>query len=133
MNYQEHPKKKITALKNNYMKEQMRNVQYMQKRTIYRRRRLAIIFFVAIIIFALVGLNLFHNYQKLTMLENTSAQITKEYEEVSTKKEKLEATVALLQDEEYVAKLARKKYFLSKEGETIYRYPGSEAEISEEN
>lgn len=119
---------KITALQNAYMKEQVKKAQAMQKQVIYRRRRLAIIFSIAFVVFGLMGLNLFHSYRQMAKLQVEAQEVRKEQKQVAAEKKQLEAKVSLLKDEDYVAKLARQKYYWSKDGETIYRYPGSEGE-----
>lgn len=119
---------KITALQNAYMKEQVKKAQTMQKQVIYRRRRLAIIFSIAFVVFTLMGLNLFHNYRQMQKLQVEAKEVKQEQVQVAAQKKELEAKVSLLKDEDYVAKLARQKYYWSKDGETIYRYPGSEVE-----
>ena len=44
-------------------------------------------------------------------------------EEIFTGHQMLELQIAKLQDDEYIAKLARKEYFLSEEGEIIFTIP----------
>lgn len=119
---------KITALQNAYMKEQVKKAQAMQKQVIYRRRRLAIIFSIAAVVFTLMGWNLYHNYRQMDKLQAEAQEVKQEQQQVAEEKKQLEAKVSLLKDEDYVAKLARQKYYWSKDGETIYRYPGSEVE-----
>ena len=42
---------------------------------------------------------------------------------VQEQKQMLELQIAKLQDDEYIAKIARKEYFLSEEGEIIFTIP----------
>ncbi|RSK25496.1 septum formation initiator family protein [Bacillus sp. HMF5848] len=46
-----------------------------------------------------------------------------ELKELEKEQKSLEQEIVKLQDEEYVAKLARKEYFLSKDGEIIFNLP----------
>lgn len=99
-----------------------------QQHLIYRRRRFAIIIIFSLIIFSVLGMNLVNNYRKLHALHEHEQRAQEEYVASEEQKEKLEILVAQLKDDTYVTKMARKKYLWSREGEVIYRYPGSEAE-----
>lgn len=90
---------------------------------IFRRRRLTIMFAVAFVVFSLIGINLFKNGQHLMSLQEDRAVVSSENKEVAKEKKVLEREVNLLNDDEYVEKVARAKYFYSKEGEQIYSIP----------
>ena len=55
-----------------------------------------------------------------------------ELQEVKEQQEMLNLQIAKLEDDEYIAKLARKEYFLSDEGEIIFTIPSDE-ENEDEN
>lgn len=114
---------KIAQLDTAYAKEQYAEFQKKQKKLIFRRRRLAFVFFVAVIGFALVGIQLFKDYQNLQHLETLKQEALTEQEAAKQDVSNLNRDVALLEDENYVAKLARSKFFYSKEGEIILKIP----------
>ncbi|MHC5228879.1 FtsB family cell division protein [Enterococcus sp. LJL99] len=111
---------KVAALDNEYTKEQYAEFQEQQKQLIFRRRRLAVVFFIAFVVFLLAGIQLVKDYQRLNEFKVQEAQATSDSLKADQKMKKLEQEVALLNDEDYVAKLARSRYFYSKEGESIY-------------
>ena len=51
--------------------------------------------------------------------------MSEELEQVLEKQEMLKLQIAKLEDDEYIAKLARKEFFLSEEGEIIFTMPNS--------
>ena len=111
---------KVAALDNEYTKEQYAEFQEQQKQLIFRRRRLTVVFFVTFVVFLIAGIQLMKDYQRLNEFKAQQAQVTSESLKADKRMKKLEQDVALLNDEDYVAKLARSRYFYSKEGESIY-------------
>lgn len=101
----------------------MKSSQKDQKKLIFRRRRLAIMFAVAFVVFSIIGINLFRNGQHLVVLQKNREEVVSENKQVAKTKKDLEREVNLLNDDEYVEKMARSKYFYSKEGEQVYSIP----------
>ena len=97
--------------------------QREQKKMIYKRRRLTLMFVLAFCLFTFMGINLFRNGQHLLSLQQNHVEVKKEYAKVKSEKKDLENEVKLLKDPEYVEKVARAKYFYSKEGEQVYSIP----------
>ncbi|UUV98296.1 FtsB family cell division protein [Vagococcus luciliae] len=119
-------KKTLLALETSEKKpsSQMAKAQREQKQMIYKRRRLTVMFVLAFGLFTFMGINLFRNGQHLLSLQQNHTEVKKEYAKVKTEKKDLENEVKLLKDPEYVEKVARAKYFYSKEGEQVYSIPG---------
>ncbi|EOL44625.1 FtsB family cell division protein [Enterococcus caccae] len=114
---------KVAALDNEYTKEQYAEFQKQQKQLIFRRRRLAVVFLVAFVIFIVSGVQLMKDYQQLNAFKKQQVEAVAESAEADKKLNRLEQDVALLRDEDYVAKLARSLFYVSKEGEQIYNIP----------
>lgn len=114
---------KVAALDNEYTKEQYAEFQKQQKQLIFRRRRLSVVFLVAFVIFIVSGIQLVKDYQQLKGFKSQQAAAVIESAETDKKLNHLEQEVALLRDDDYVAKLARSRYYVSKEGEQIYNIP----------
>ncbi len=123
-------KNKIAALNNEYTKEQYAEYQKQQKQLIFKRRRLAVIFLIGIVIFSISAFELMKDYNELNSFKAQKEEVVAESAEMDKKLEKLEQDVALLKDENYVAKLARARYYVSKEGEQIYAVPDLGSAIS---
>lgn len=123
-------KNKIAALNNEYTKEQYAEYQKQQKQLIFKRRRLAVIFLIGIVVFSISSFELMKDYAELHSFEEQKSEVVAESAEMDKKLEKLEQDVALLKDKNYIAKLARARYYVSKEGEQIYPVPDLGSAIS---
>ncbi len=112
--------KKIELLQTDYAKEQFAKFEKERRQVVFRRRRLVAFFVGALAIFAIVGIQMFNDQMRLQKLKEYKAETVAEQKEAEQKVASLERDVALLQDDEYVAKLARSRFFYSKDGEKIY-------------
>lgn len=111
---------KIAALDTEYAKKKYAEFQQQQRQLIFRRRRLAVIFVGALVIFAIIGVQIFHDMQRMHQLNELRVEANTEMKEVNADVDQLHQDVSLLKDDEYVAKLARSKFFYSKDGEKVY-------------
>ena len=112
--------KKIELLQTDYAKEQFAKFEKERRQVVFRRRRLVAFFVAALAIFAIVGIQMFNDQMRLQKLKEYKAETVAEQKEAEQTVASLERDVALLQDDEYVAKLARSRFFYSKDGEKIY-------------
>lgn len=112
--------KKIELLQTDYAKEQFAKFEKERRQVVFRRRRLVAFFVAALAIFAIVGIQMFNDQMRLQKLKEYKAETVAEQKEAEQKVASLEWDVALLKDDEYVAKLARSRFFYSKDGEKIY-------------
>ncbi|HAQ7885082.1 TPA: septum formation initiator family protein [Enterococcus faecium] len=111
---------KIAALDTEYAKKKYAEFQQQQRQLIFRRRRLAAIFVGALVIFAIIGVQIFLDMQRMHQLNELRVEANTEMKEVNADVDQLHQDVSLLKDDEYVAKLARSKFFYSKDGEKVY-------------
>lgn len=111
---------KIAALDTEYAKKKYVEFQEQQRQLIFRRRRLAVIFIGALVIFAILGFQIFRDMQRINQLNELKVEANTELSQVNADVDQLTQDVSLLKDDDYVAKLARSKYFYSKEGEQVY-------------
>ncbi|MBK0038468.1 MULTISPECIES: FtsB family cell division protein [Enterococcus] len=112
--------RKIELLQTDYAKEQFAKFEKERRQVVFRRRRLVAFFVAALAIFAIVGIQMFNDQMRLQKLKEYKAETVAEQKEAEQKVASLERDVALLKDDEYVAKLARSRFFYSKDGEKIY-------------
>ncbi|EMF0069006.1 FtsB family cell division protein [Enterococcus hirae] len=111
---------KIAALDTEYAKKKYVEFQEQQRQLIFRRRRLAVIFIGALVIFTILGFQIFRDMQRMNQLNELKVEANTELSQVNADVDQLTQDVSLLKDDDYVAKLARSKYFYSKEGEQVY-------------
>jgi cell division protein DivIC len=122
---------KIAALDTEYAKKKYVEFQQQQRQLIFRRRRLAVIFIGALVIFAILGFQIFRDMQRMNQLNELKVEANTELSQVNADVNQLTEEVTMLKDDDYVAKLARSKYFYSKEGEQVY--PVLESNTDEAN
>ncbi|MBF8808651.1 MAG: septum formation initiator family protein [Enterococcus lacertideformus] len=120
---------KIAALDTEYAKKKYVEFQQQQRQLIFRRRRLAVIFIGALVIFAILGFQIFRDMQRMNQLNELKVEANTELSQVNADVNQLTEEVSLLKDDDYVAKLARSKYFYSKKGEQVY--PVLESNVDE--
>lgn len=128
----------ITQIKNTYTQEQTLKKQIstnLQRKT---RRRLLAIMIVGLLMVVPLGINVVKNLFEIRSLDGKIAETKEINVALAEENQNLKVQVGLLQDDEYVAKLARSRYYLSKDGELIFSLPednrskAAEKEKSEE-
>ena len=114
-------KRNVQPLNNDYVRSNPQaKAQYKAKQAVLRRRRMAIFFIFAVVVVAgLIQANKVQN-ERLAAKVEQKANVSEELEQVLEKQEMLKLQIAKLEDDEYIAKLARKEFFLSEEGEIIF-------------
>ncbi|MBC1544151.1 septum formation initiator family protein [Listeria sp. FSL L7-0233] len=114
---------KVARIENRYIKDTATMKKTRSRRRVALFRRLA---FMAII-FAVVGglLTITYTKQVLTLKEKKAKQVQVDKKMVAMKDEEdaLNDQIKKLHNDEYIAKLARSEYYLSKDGEIIFNIP----------
>ncbi|MGM0237963.1 MULTISPECIES: septum formation initiator family protein [Enterococcus] len=123
-------KKKLATISNPYAKKQFQKFQKEHRQLIFKRRRLAVFFAVAAVIFIVMGVQIFSERQKLSELQDIKVTTQAESVKLDDKVETLQQEVALLKNDDYVAKLARSRYYYSKDGELIFVLPEESTDSS---
>ncbi|ACK40761.1 cell division protein DIVIC [Listeria monocytogenes] len=114
---------KVARIENRYIKDTATMKKTRSRRRIALFRRLA---FMAII-FVVVGglLTITYTKQALTLKEKKAKQVQVDKKMVAMKDEEeaLNEQIKKLHNDDYIAKLARSEYYLSKDGEIIFNIP----------
>ncbi|MBC1250888.1 septum formation initiator family protein [Listeria welshimeri] len=114
---------KVARIENRYIKDTATLKKTRNRRRIALFRRLA---FMAII-FVVVGglLTITYTKQVLSLNEKKEKQVQVDKEMVAMKDEEeaLNDQIKKLHNDDYIAKLARSEYYLSKDGEIIFNIP----------
>ncbi|MCB2657289.1 septum formation initiator family protein [Listeria monocytogenes] len=116
-------KSKVARIENRYIKDTATMKKTRSRRRIALFRRLA---FMAII-FAVVGglLTITYTKQVLTLKEKKEkhVQVDKKMVAMKDEQDSLNEQIKKLHNDDYIAKLARSEYYLSKDGEIIFNIP----------
>ena len=130
-------KSSVTRMDNPYIQhktlESIRDYKHKKK----LKRRLQLIVAVGVLLVLLIGSGLARNYYKLQQLDEQKIVAQEELESLDLHQEDLAYYIDLLEDEEYVAKLARSEYYLTKENEIVFSFPDDRSpdhtEVTEED
>lgn len=124
--------KTVQTLQNDYVRSSDSQAKILKKqKVLFRRRMVVVSILAAIVLFFLVSKIVKQN-EKLAEKEIEKENILVQLDTVKEKQRLLTLQIAKLEDDEYIAKLARKEYFLSDEGEIIFTIP-EEDENKEES
>ena len=120
------PKHNITKLQTNYAlkKEESQISIARRKKGLYRR--LTVFFVFAVAVAYLMISTIISQNSALANKTDEKAQLKKELVALKTDEVLLKEEIVKLNDDEYIAKLARKEYFLSDDNEIIFTLPETE-------
>ena len=121
-------KNNVKMLDTDYAKEQYAKYVQQQKQIIFKRRRVFVVFALAIVAFVSISISLFNDYLRLQKLQDVRQETIAKNKIVANKMADLEQEVTLLKDKDYVAKVARSRFFYSKKNELIFPLPENETE-----
>lgn len=88
-----------------------------------KKRRMRIVLFLVLGFCVWTGVTVYSQSQLLAEKEQQLQQLQREKEQATREQAELTYKVNRLQDEEYIAELARKHFYYSKPGEIIFVIP----------
>ena len=121
----ENETQKIASLDTPYAKEQYLKFQKQHRQLIFKRRRLAALIAIAAFVAIVMGVQIFNEQRHLSELNEIKVKTVAESAKVDDRVADLRQDVKLLKDDNYVAKLARSRFYYSKDGELIFVLPDS--------
>ncbi|WEG73266.1 FtsB family cell division protein [Vagococcus intermedius] len=114
---------KVSSIGNHYTEEQLKKYNREKKELIFKRRRLAALFTVITVVFLASGFNIIRSYLHISDLKQEKVAAKQEDANLKQQLSSLKYDVKLLEDEDYLLKVARQKYFYTKEDELVYSLP----------
>lgn len=125
--------KNVTELKNEYVRTLQHQEELRKARKVRLYRRLSVLAVIAVISFGVLT-NIFFNQKKVLAAKEKEKQILlAELTEEKEKHVKLTKQLENLNNDEYIAKLARQEYFLSDEHEIIFSIPKKEEKVKKKD
>ncbi|MEK3764204.1 MULTISPECIES: FtsB family cell division protein [unclassified Solibacillus] len=123
----------VQPLNNDYVRSNPQaRAQIKAKIAVRRRRRIAVFFILATVAIVLLVKANMVQHERLAAKEEAKVAATALLDEALHKQELLNLQIAKLEDDEYIAKLARKEFFLSDEGEIIFTIPNKSEKANDE-
>ncbi|PSL27133.1 cell division protein DivIC [Planomicrobium soli] len=123
--------REVTSIRNDYVRSIERQEQRQQAHKVRLFRRLSVFGLFVLLASIWIGSTLHAQSQTLSEKEQLHKEALIALQGVEQEQEKLKEQIVLLNDEEYLAKLARKEYFLSEDGEIIFTIPKTEEKAEE--
>lgn len=118
-----HSADNVTVMQNDYIKVQNQQKRIASRERKKHRKRLFLILLAGAIFMVPFLWKTVGNVLEIQQLDSEIAVAKKEKKAAEDQNTKLNYEVKLLQEDDYIAKLARSKYYLSKDGEIIFSLP----------
>lgn len=122
----------ITQLQNDYTQTKTVQAYREHKHKKGVKRRITAIAVISGFLIVTLGANIFHDIRQLAQMDTEQAASAAELEKVEKENEELQSQIKKLEDEEYIAKLARSQYYLTKDNEIVFSFPEDNAAVQEE-
>lgn len=116
-------RKTIASIETNYMKQQEIALKRAAKRKKLLIRRLSVFTILSLTLCYIVISTMINRSAVLDAKQEEKIQLEETLAELVKEQAMLENEIVKLNDDEYIAKLARSEYFLSEEGEIIFNIP----------
>jgi cell division protein DivIC len=124
---------RVASIQTEYVRSLQKKETRKNARKVRLYRRLSVFAIAAAIILGGMA-NMFINQKHaLAAKELQKVETLAQLEEVREEKEMLERQLVKLNDDEYIAKLARKEYFLSEKSEIIFSIPENKKKTDEKD
>lgn len=115
--------KEVRKIENEYTKEQVRINRLNRKSSKIVRKRMTVFGGILLAILLFLTLLLFMQMNTNRALKQEQAKQTVELEKLKDKEIALKERLKQLNSKEYIEKIARSEYFLSNDGEVIFKIP----------
>lgn len=117
------PADNVTVMQNDFTKTQQSQKRIFQREKKAHMRRMTLIFFFGVTLIVPCLWKTVGNWLEIRNLNAAIALAKTDKKQAEDENTQLAYEVKLLQDDEYIAKLARGKYYLSRDGEIIFSLP----------
>ncbi|AHN20117.1 septum formation initiator family protein [Lysinibacillus sphaericus] len=118
--------KNYTKLDNDYVRNTDKAINRKVQSRKRKMRRIVFFAIAPVVIIAFLLNILAHQSETLATKEKKKEEANQHLMKVKEEQDSLNLKIKQLEDDEYIAKLLRKEYFLSEEGEIIFIMPDKE-------
>ncbi|MFD1030300.1 FtsB family cell division protein [Metaplanococcus flavidus] len=113
----------VASIQNDYVRSVERKEKRQMAHKVRLFRRLAVFGLIVLMASIWIGTTIYAQSQTMTEKEQLRAEAQLALKEVEKEQVQLEEQILLLNDDEYLAKLAKKELFVSEHGEIIFTLP----------
>ncbi|WP_338779280.1 septum formation initiator family protein [Metabacillus sp. FJAT-52054] len=114
---------KVTQLQSQYMQQQERNDQILKRRKRGLFRRLTVFGAIVALFAIFIITGMINQSAALSEQAEQKDKLTSELKDLKKEQSMLQEEIGKLNDDDYIAELARRDYFLSGENEIIFSSP----------
>lgn len=122
----------VASIRNDYVRSVERQEKLQEAHKVRLFRRLSVFGVLVLLASIWIGTTIYAQSQSIAEKEMQRAETLTALEEVEKKQAQLEEQILLLNDDDYIAKLARKEYFLSHDGDIIFTMPNADEKKKED-
>lgn len=126
-------KRNIASINKDYVRSVERHEKRQKAHKVRLFRRLTAFAVLVVVVMGWLTYTMVNQSHVLASKEEKKAQALEALEEVKDQQDLLNSQILKLNDDDYIAKLARKEYFLSEEGEIIFAIPEKEENEDKNN
>lgn len=119
-------REKIRRLTSEYMEKQSMLEEQRARRRKGLVRRLSAVAIVFLLITIFAGLTFFQQQASISEQKKVNQEMEEELLKMEREEANLEQEIEWLHDPEYIAEIARRDFFLTKDGETLFQLPRSQ-------
>jgi len=123
----------ISSINKDYVRSVERQENRHKAHKVRLYRRLSVFAIIVVVMLGGLTLTMFNKSQALAEKEEIKQEALQQLEQVQDQQELLNSQIIKLNDDEYIAKLARKEYFLSEDNEIIFSIPEKEENDDKNN
>lgn len=116
-------KKTVVQLNNQYIQDENLRQRYQVEKARKSNRFMGLVLIGIILLLILPTYKLYNSYTTLQKNKTEVVKLEKKYKDLETETKAQKTLAKQLKNDEFVAKYARAKYYLSKTGEVIYPVP----------
>ncbi|RLQ82869.1 septum formation initiator family protein [Planomicrobium sp. Y74] len=113
----------VASIRNDYVRSVERKEKRQMAHKVRLFRRLAVFGLVVLLATIWIGTTIYAQSQTMAEKEQLREEAQLALKEVKKEQAQLEEQIILLNDDEYLAKLAKKELFVSEQGEIIFTLP----------
>ncbi|RNC98554.1 FtsB family cell division protein [Lysinibacillus halotolerans] len=121
----------VRTLENDYVRSSDSKAQYKKRQKVLFRRRMVVFGLLATVTLVFLVSSYITQHHRLEEKQQQKEEIVAKLDTVKELQDMLKLQIAKLEDDEYIAKLARKEYFLSDDGEIIFTIPNEDKDDGE--
>lgn len=123
----------VASIETEYVRSMRQKEDWRHKQK--KRLKMKMFVFAMIVVIAFGGVSIYNHQQKVLLASKhqEQEQLTEQLAVKTSEQDQLNKQLLKLDDEEYIAKLARKEYFVSNENEIIFSLPEGKKKISKKD